>query len=117
MDHRNGDFTASCKPRIHADAGSARFDELQKFARAGQKSIGRVFGIDAAFDGVSMLVEVTLGEGEFLSRRDANLPVDKVNACDEFGDGMFHLQAGVHFKKEERAERMGSKMNSMVPAL
>ena len=66
-----------------------RLDELQETACAWKESIGWVFGIDAAFDGMPMLVEVTLREGEFLSRRNADLPLDKVNACGEFGDGVF----------------------------
>ena len=38
---------------------------------------------------------------QFLTRRNANLPFNKINACDDFSNRMLDLQASVHFKKEE----------------
>ena len=61
--------------------------------------MGRIFSIDTTLNRVSMLVEITLCEGEFLACGNSDLPLDKVNACYKLGNGMFHLQAGVHFKK------------------
>jgi hypothetical protein len=40
-------------------------------------------------------------------RRDADLPVDEVDPGDELGDGMLHLQAGVHFKKIKFVRKIG----------
>src|SRR5512145_3380213 len=53
---------------------------------------------------MSALGEVRLRKRERFSRCDADLPVDEVESCDKLGDGMFHLQARVHFKKEERGK-------------
>ena len=97
-----GDLIACSKARVHADARSLRRDELQEFAGAWQKARSRVFSIDAALDGMSVLVDVALLKWEFLSRRNTYLPVNEVEPRDEFGDGVLNLQAGVHFEKVER---------------
>ena len=40
---------------------------------------------------------------KFLARSNTNLPFNKVDTCDDFGDWVFHLQASVHLKEEELA--------------
>ena len=50
-----GYFISGSQAGVDADARAARLKVLQKFASAGQKSVGWVFGVDAALDGVSAL--------------------------------------------------------------
>ena len=70
-----------------------------------QESILRIFGIDAALDGMPALGEARLLEWEALACRDAYLPLDEVEPGDELGDGVLDLQAGVHFQKVKRRKR------------
>src|SRR5688500_2096750 len=74
--------------RIHTDTWSARLDVLQQFPGARQKSIGGVFSIDAALDGMSALGELLLGIRKVFSSCDTYLPLDEVKAGSEFRDGM-----------------------------
>ena len=65
-----------------------------------------VFGVDARFDRVPFELDVGLGDGEDLTCGDPDLPFDQVqpfavDADDLFGDGMLHLETGVHFHEEE----------------
>ena len=46
-------------------------------------------------------------EPERLARGDADLPLDEVEAGDQFGDRVLDLQAGVHLHEEELVGRVG----------
>ncbi len=46
---------------------------------------------------------VFLADGQRLAGGDFELPLDQVEAGDEFGHGMLHLQARVHFQEIEIA--------------
>src|SRR5687768_13796718 len=94
-------FVAGGETRVDADAGSARFDVSQEFASAWQKSVGRIFSVDAALDGMSAWSEMGLQKWKSLSRGDSDLPVNEVDARDEFRHGMLYLQTRIHFKEIE----------------
>ena len=51
---------------------------------------------------------VVLREPERLTGGHAHLPLDEVEACDEFGDGVLDLQARVHLHEEELVGRVGA---------
>jgi hypothetical protein len=59
---------------------------------AGQEVVGRVLGVDAAFDGVAALAEIRLGEGQRLPRGDPDLQLDQIDAGHQLGDGVLHLE-------------------------
>ncbi len=62
---------------------------------------------------MSALAEVGLLKRKALSCRDADLPVDEVEASDELGDGVLDLQAGVHFQEIElQSIRVDDEFNS-----
>ena len=65
-------------------------------ARGGGEVFGRILGVDAALDGVFGEGDVALVEGKFLAVRDQDLLLDQVDTGNLFGDGMFHLDAGIH---------------------
>ena len=45
--------------------------------------------------------DIALTDGQFLARRDADLPLDEIPPGDHFGDGVFDLQSGVHLHEEK----------------
>ena len=70
--------------------------------------MGRVLGIDAGLDGVTVKGHLVLGEAQRLARGDAHLRLDQVDALaadahDLLGDGVLDLQPGVHLHEEELA--------------
>ena len=86
-------------------------------ARAGYEPVFRVFGADAAFDGVPALVEVFLLETQRFAVGHADLFLHQVHAHHFFRDGVLHLQAGVHFQKVEVAVFVHQKFNGAGPAV
>ena len=73
--------------------------DLLDDTRAGHEVHFRIFRTDAAFDGVSPLLDVLLSQLQYLSVGYLNLFFYQIYADYFFCDGMFHLQAGVHFQK------------------
>src|ERR1700704_5132800 len=62
-----------------------------------------VLGIDSALDGVPLKLYIVLGEFEVGAGGHANLCENEVDVRDGFGDGMFDLDARVHFNEVELA--------------
>ena len=70
--------------------------------RAGRGHEGlRIFGVDAALDGVAADLDVALGVRQGLAGGDEELGLDEVDAGHELGDRMLDLDAGVHFNEIE----------------
>src|SRR5690606_28592177 len=63
----------------------------------------RVLGIDAAFDGMDVEMDVVLPDGEAAAGGDADLLVHEVDAGDRLRHRMLDLQARVHFDEIELA--------------
>src|SRR5271154_179718 len=74
---------------VHANAGAAGNAEGSDATRGRDKGLG-IFGVDAKFDGAQDV-------GESFSGGYADLGFYQVYAGDHFGDGMFDLNARVHF--------------------
>src|SRR5690606_25332693 len=60
-----------------------------------------IFGIDTTFNGMPFKGNVTLTQFERLTRSNKDLLLHQVNAGNAFGDGVFHLNAGIHFDEIE----------------
>src|SRR5579872_5154371 len=75
---------------------------LQDLARGGPKR-NRVFGVDAAFDRVTVDDPLVLRQRQIAAGRDPDLLEHKVDSRDHFGDGMLDLDARVHLDKVELA--------------
>src|SRR4029079_4759795 len=88
-----------------ADAGTARCVIRRDAARGRHEGI-RILGIDPALDGVPLLHDVALAERKLAARRDENLLLHDVDAGDELGYGMLHLDARVHLDEEELVVRV-----------
>lgn len=65
--------------------------------------MGRVFGVQAHFDGVAVQLHLVLAQGQRAAFGNGQLPGHQVLAGDEFGDRMLDLQAGIHFEEVEVA--------------
>ena len=66
----------------------------------------RIFRIQAHLDRMPARRMPILREIRRLARRDANHPLDQVDAGDLFRDAMLDLQARVHFEEIERSRRI-----------
>ncbi len=76
-------------------------DQMRQCAGCGQKALGHVFGIKAAFKRVPVDAQFLLGHGQALARGNAQLPFNQIDARDGFGHGVFDLQTRVHFHEPE----------------
>ena len=96
-----GDGVAWVEVGVDAHARAAGDAEGGDGSARGEEVVGGVFGGDAAFDGVAAPVHVPLGASQLVSVGDADLLPDEVNAGDHLGDGVLHLDAGVHLQDVE----------------
>lgn len=62
-----------------------------------------ILGVDAAFKGVTVDLDVFLANRQRHARGDTQLFLDDIDAGDHLGDRVLNLNAGVHFDKEEIA--------------
>ena len=97
----DGDVISRFHACIHADSRSFGSDVGVQVPRRWQETGGDIFRIDAQFDGVTLDAQVFLLQPKDFSAGDADLLFHKVHAGDHLGDGMFDLQAGVHFEEIE----------------
>ena len=96
------DRVTSSVTGVEPDAGSTGGDELgDRARRRGERTTGRVLGVDAHLDGVSIAGHIVLAEAQWLTRCHPKLPLHQVEPGDQFGDRVFHLEPGVHLQEEE----------------
>ena len=96
---KHGHFHPAINAGIAANPRSLRdFDEVQ-FAERGKKAVFRIFRIDAAFQGVSLLAQVLLANAQRLPFGYADLLFDQVHPGHQLGNRMLHLDAGVDFQE------------------
>ena len=65
-------------------------------ARGRQKPFGHIFGIKARLKRMAGDLQIFLRHWQRLARRHAQLPLDQIDAGDQFRHRMLDLQAGVH---------------------
>ena len=88
---------------VQTDAEAAGGTVGGDFSGVRGEIVGRVLGGHAALDGVAPGLDVLLaGDADFgvtqrLARGDQQLGAHQIHARNHFGDGVFHLDAGVHF--------------------
>ena len=86
--------------RIDAHAQAAGRMVVHDLARGGAKR-NRVLGIDAAFDGMAVELDVALRDFEAASGGDADLLEHEIDVGDHLGDRMLDLDARVHLDEVE----------------
>src|SRR5829696_1439647 len=100
------DLVTGLVPAVEADAEAVRDLQLGHLAgRRQEPAAGGVLGVDADLDAVTALQgpHLVLRHRQRLAGGDADLPLDEVDAGHDLGDGVLHLQAGVHLQEEELA--------------
>ncbi len=105
-----GDGPAGIDAAIHAHAGARWFVIAGDGAGTRKEVVFRIFGINAAFESGAGPANVLLTKSERLPGGNANLPVDEIDAGDPFGNGVFDLEAGVHFEEIEVAVLVGEEL-------
>src|SRR5438128_10049872 len=88
---------------VHAHAAAAGLVIHFDPPRTGPEIIERIFGVDAALDGVAFEGDVVLRKLHRLAHRDENLLLDEVHAADFFSNRVFHLNALVDFEEVKAA--------------
>ena len=77
----------------------------------GQKAARGILGIDAALHRPAVAAHVVLREGQGFAGRDPDHEFDEIEAGDEFGHRMLHLQPRVHFEEVEAAVLAGDEFH------
>ncbi len=94
---------------VDAHAGAA--GDAERVDGAGRRhERDRIFGVDAALDGVPGEGDLALLERQALAGRDADLLLDDVDAGHPLGDRVLDLDAGVHFHEVEVALRIHQEL-------
>ncbi len=94
-----GDVEARCDAAVDADPGAAGKVEGRDLSRCRQEVFGRIFCVNAAFDGGATRAGVGLAPGEGGAFGDADLLSHKIDPGDHFRHRMLDLQPGVHLDK------------------
>jgi hypothetical protein len=87
----NGDLSAFGHAAVDTDAGALRLAVERQRAGLGQEVLPRVFGIDAALDGVAALAQRCLCPGERFAGGDTKLGLDEIDTSHHLGDGVLDL--------------------------
>ncbi|RMN69225.1 hypothetical protein ALQ54_05717 [Pseudomonas syringae] len=93
-------LVAAVQVRIDPYAVAARCVEMLDQTRAWYEGL-RVFGVDPAFQRMTLDDHVILGVRQFIAGGDAEHLLDDVDACDHFRNRVLHLNTGVHFDEVE----------------
>ncbi len=93
-----GNGPARLEAGVDADARPVREIEAVQATGAGREVVLRVFGVEAHLDGVPTRRGSALDAG---AHGDVDLRADEVEAGGALGDGVLHLEAGVHFEEDE----------------
>ena len=93
--------------RVHAfiqpDSRSRGHRQVRNCSWRGEKFVFRIFGVNAALDGVAAEDDVTLRKRQRLTGSNSNLQLDEIEACDQLRYGMLNLQTRIHFEEIEIA--------------
>ena len=90
-----------CYAAVEPDSGAARLMEKRDLPRRRHEMVVRIFGIDAAFYGVSGKSDVVLCDFQGFSCCNADLCADEIKAGHCFSDSMLYLNARIDFHKIE----------------
>ena len=96
-----GESTAVIEGGIHPHAGAAGEVEELHLTGAGTEVRRRVLSVDAALDGVAGESHLLLRDVQRQAGGDAQLLAHEVDAGDELGDAVLHLNACVHLHEVE----------------
>ena len=108
----HGDLAALIDAGVHADMRVLRRRAVVgQPAGGGQEVAEGVLRIDAGLDGPAVQVDIVLLQRQLLARRDADHQFHQIEAGDQLGDRMLHLEAGVHLQEVEVALRVHDELD------
>src|SRR5699024_10748601 len=81
---------------IQPDSESAGSMEPGDRPRSRCEDVVRVFRVDPALYRVPLQLDVILSQLQLLATSDLQLKLNEINPRDHFGNGMLHLDPGVH---------------------
>ncbi len=96
-----GDDRARPGTRVDPDSGTAGLGVVADAAGVGEEVGEGVLGVDPALDGVAPQGDLVLREAQRLAFGHPDHGVHQVQAADQLGDRVLHLQPGVHLQEEE----------------
>ena len=85
------------------DAGLVGPAEVEQPARLGEEAGVGVLGVEPDLDGVAGRRDVFLRQRQRLAHRHPQLQLDEIEAGDHLGDGVLHLEPGVHLDEAKGA--------------
>ena len=86
---------------LHAGVHTQPVRDREARERAGVRQVAArgILGVETHLDRMTAGGDLALRARQLLSARDADLPLDEVEPGDHLGDGVLHLQAGVHLEE------------------
>ena len=94
---------AGLHPRVDAYPGAGWEHDSVQATRARREAVVRILGVDPQFERAAVGSHLVLRECQPLARGDPQLLGDQVDAGDQLGDRVLHLDPGVHLDEEELA--------------
>ena len=109
VEHR--DLAAFDHAGIDPDAGTLGLEVVDQAAGRRQEAARRILGIDARLDRPAVAPDVALLEAEPLAGGDPDHLLDQIEAGDQLGHRVLHLEPGVHLQEEEVARLVGDELD------
>ena len=118
-DHRvieHGDLVALADAGVIAHLAAGDLTLLRRIipnqtSDGGQKAAIGILGVDPALHGPTVNLEVALLERQGLAMGRPDHLLDKVDAGDQLGNRMLHLQPGVHFQEVQALVLPGDELD------
>src|SRR5262249_34194065 len=88
----HGNREALIDARIETNAGTRGLGHARNLSGRREEILVRIFRVDTALDSSATPGNILLSELERLAGGDADLQLDQIEARDQLGDGMLHLQ-------------------------
>ncbi|CAN3962762.1 putative HD-superfamily hydrolase, partial [Dysosmobacter welbionis] len=86
---------------VHPHAGAAGEMEEIHPSGAGAEPLHRVFGVDAALDGMALERHILLPQAQRQAGGNPQLLAHQIHTGDQLGDAVLYLDAGVHLHEIE----------------
>jgi len=96
-----GDFIPRLDTRVDANALTRGLIKEFDVSRAGQEASSGIFSVEPDFDCMPEELNIFLLRWKRLAPCNANLPLNKVVACDHLGHWMLNLQTRIHLQEIE----------------
>ena len=104
-------FHGTIQTAVNAQVLTSRFIVIANYSGRRHKIVGRIFSINATFDGMTLLSNLLLVHPEGMTFGDKNLLFNQIKSRHHFRYRMLHLDTGVHFEKIKIQLRVNQKLN------